>query len=488
MKASAPSFFFYDLETTGIDCRNARIMQFAGQRTDMEFNPIGEPVNVLVKLTPDVVPEPDAIMITGITPQSTLADGLTEREFLEMFYEDVVKPGTIFLGFNTVRFDDEFMRFLHYRNFYDAYEWQWCDDCSRWDLLDVVRMTRALRPEGIEWPFAPNGKPTNRLEYLTKVNGLDHEHAHDALSDVTASIAVAKLIATKQPKLFDFMKDCRKKDKAMEQVTHGNPFIYVSGRYPSENLHATAAVLLARHPEQGYGYVYDLRHDPTQYLAMSVEQLVQAARDRYSREPDAIKLPVKSVRYNRCPAVAPLSVMTTAGTEERINLTMDTVMKHYDIIKADKQFAGRLAEAMAIVDDKKSQNELFGNECEVDGQLYDGFFERRDKEAMAAIRSTPTKQMADMKPNFQDKRLQALYPLYKARNFPKYLTSDERAKWDAFCRLRLMEGGQSSRLAKYFSRLEELSHSKGLTENQRYLLEELRLYGESIMPSPDESA
>lgn len=463
-------------------------MQFAGQRTDMDFNPIGDPVNVLVKLTPDVVPDPDAIMVTGITPQSTLADGLTEREFLELFYEEVVKPGTIFLGFNTVRFDDEFMRFLHYRNFYDAYEWQWCDDCSRWDLLDVVRMTRALRPEGIEWPFAPNGKPTNRLEFLTKVNGIDHEQAHDALSDVTASIAIAKLIASKQPKLFAFMKDCRKKDKAMEQVTHGNPFVYISGRYPSENLHATAAVLLAKHPEQGYGYVYDLRHDPEPFLAMTVEQLVEAARSRYSRDPEAVRLPVKSIRYNRCPAVAPLSVMTTPGTEQRINLSTETVMKHYDKIKADKQFAGRLAEAMQTVDSGMSQNEMFGNEAAVDGQLYDGFFERRDKETMTKIRSTPAKEMAQVKPQFQDKRLQALYPLYKARNFSKYLTGEERAKWDAFCRQRLMEGGQSSRLATYFSRLEELSKAPGLTENKRYLIEELRLYGEAIMPSPDEDA
>jgi exodeoxyribonuclease-1 len=144
----AASFFFYDLETSGISSRGARIMQFAGQRTNLELQPIGEPVNALIKLTPDVVPEPDAIMITGITPQLTMVDGYTEAEFLKFFYEEVVQPDTIFMGYNSVRFDDEFMRFLHYRNFYDAYEWQWVDGCSRWDLLDVVRMTRALRPDG----------------------------------------------------------------------------------------------------------------------------------------------------------------------------------------------------------------------------------------------------------------------------------------------------------------------------------------------------
>jgi exodeoxyribonuclease-1 len=181
------TFFFYDLETTGVSPRNGRVMQFAGQRTTIDLEPVGEPVNVMIKLTPDVLPDPDAILITGITPQQTIQDGYTEAEFLRLFCEEVAVAGTIFIGYNTIRFDDEFMRFMLYRNFYDAYEWQWQDDRGRWDLLDVIRMTRALRPDGIQWPFAPDGRPSNRLEYLTTLNKLDHESAHDALSDVHAT-------------------------------------------------------------------------------------------------------------------------------------------------------------------------------------------------------------------------------------------------------------------------------------------------------------
>jgi exodeoxyribonuclease I len=118
-----------------------------------------------------------------------------EAEFLRLFHREVATPQTVFVGYNTVRFDDEFMRFLHYRNFHDPYEWQWQNDKSRWDLLDVARMTRALRPEGIEWPFDAKVKPTNRLELLSSLNKLDHANAHDALSDVQATIALAQLEA-----------------------------------------------------------------------------------------------------------------------------------------------------------------------------------------------------------------------------------------------------------------------------------------------------
>ena len=252
------SFYFYDLETSGINPRSARIMQFAGQRTDMELRPLSEPDNLMIKLTEDILPEPDAVLVTGITPQATNVDGITEAEFLKYFENSIAQPETIFVGYNNVRFDDEFMRFSHYRNFYDAYEWSWRDHRSRWDLLDVIRMTRALRPEGIEWPFAPDGKPSNRLELLTSVNGLDHQNAHDALSDVYATIAVARLLKNKQPRLFDYLLNTRNKQAVKDLVETGKPFVYSSGKYPNSYQKTTVAVSLGAHPGKQGVLVYDL--------------------------------------------------------------------------------------------------------------------------------------------------------------------------------------------------------------------------------------
>ncbi|HEX7633625.1 MAG TPA: exodeoxyribonuclease I [Candidatus Saccharimonadales bacterium] len=479
----AASFFFYDLETTGINARSARVMQFAGQRTDMDLNPIGEPVNVLIKLTPDVLPEPDAILITGITPQQTLADGLTEAEFLKYFYEEVVQPDTIFTGFNSVRFDDEFMRFLHYRNFYDPYEWHWKDGCSRWDILDLVRITRALRPEGIEWPFAPNGKPANRLEFLTKLNKLDHYKAHDALSDVHATIAVAKLIKTKQKDLFDYILSMRDKRKVAALVEAGQPFVYASGRYSSDTLCTSAAVLLAKHTARDEALVYDLRHDPTPFMAMSVDEIVEAWR--YTRDPDAVRLPVKTVKYNRCPAVAPLGVIKDEVTQERLQLPLTTVAKHLAMLKKHHaEFAEKVRQAVKQMDDSREQSQtaLVDDESTVDERLYDGFIDKGDAATMRNLRSASPAEISQVASRFKDSRLHTLAPLYKARNYPKALTPEERAWWDEFCAKKLLAGGPKSRLAQYFARLEELSKGK-LTGEQQYLLEELKLYGESIVPA-----
>lgn len=479
----ADSFFFYDLETSGISPRSARIMQFAGQRTDLDLKPIGEPVNCLIKLTPDVLPEPDAVLITGITPQQSLADGQTEADFLKIFYKEVATPGTIFTGFNNVRFDDEFVRFLNYRNFYDAYEWQWKDGCSRWDVLDPIRMTRALRPDGIEWPFAPDGKPTNRLEFLTTVNKLDHTHAHDALSDVHATIAVTKLIKTKQPELFGYLLKNRDKRAVQQLVEKAQPFVYTSGRYGSQFLHTTAAVLLAKHDQQSAALVYDLRFDPTPFVKMNVDQLIKAWQ--YSKDPAAVRLPVKTIKYNRCPTVAPLGVIKDEASQQRLQLNIETINKHLAIFKQHHlEFAAKIAEAVGRMDKEREQAQLsiVDNQLTVDERLYDGFIDKADAVTMRAVRAAQPSELADLASNFQDARLKNLLPLYKARNFPKSLDGEEQAAWDEFVSKKLLAGDQNSQLANYFKRLEELA-ATDLSDDKRYLLEELKLYGESIMPA-----
>lgn len=480
----ADSFLFYDLETSGFDPRQARIVQFAAQRTDLDLKPIGDPINVLIKLTPDVLPEPDAVLVTGITPQMTIAEGLTEFEFLNLFYAEAVKPGTIFTGFNSVRFDDEFMRFINYRNFYDAYEWQWADNNSRWDVLDAVRMTRALKPDGIKWPFAPDGKPANRLEYLTSINKLSHESAHDAMSDVHATISVAKLIRDNQPALFDHLVSIRKKAHVKDIVDSGKPFMYTSGRYPSEFLHTTVSILIGRHADRDYALVYDLRHDPEPFINMSIEELIDAWK--YTKDPEAIRLPVKTLKYNRCPAIVP-GVVQDETTLERLQLDRNQIAVNMaKLSKSGKQFSSNLFEAVERMDEAraKDQTSLVDNQLTVDARLYDGFIDGADKQSMRAVRVADPTELSGFAGKFKDGRLKNLLPLYKSRNFPKALDSKERTAWDDYCSLRLTEGGAESRLAKYFGRLEELSVERTSGQDQ-YLLEELKLYGESIIPESE---
>jgi exodeoxyribonuclease-1 len=472
------TLFFYDLETSGFDPRTARIMQFAGQRTDLNLNPLEEPHNYLIKLTNDVLPDPDAILVTGITPQKTIAEGISEAEFLKIFHMDIARPDTVFVGFNTIRFDDEFMRFLHYRNFYDAYEWQWQDGRSRWDLLDAVRMTRALRPEGIKWPYDSEGKPSNRLELLTSINKLSHESAHDALSDVQASIALARLLKNKQPKLFDYLFEMRNKNKVAKLVLSSEPFLYTSGKYPSEFEKTTAVAVLTEHPNRQGVLVFDLRYDPAAFFKLSPDTLAEAWRKR--KDEPGPRLPVKTLKFNRCPAVAPLGVLDK-DSEERLKLDRKLIAKNHKKLFADKEFINRVLEALKLLDERQ-QARLIEDEIDVDRQLYSGFFDDEDRTKMSLVRAAEPDELTSLGLSFKDDRLRNLLPLYKARNYPKVMSDEDRAAWERYRERKLMGGKADSRAARYFKRLSELADRPDLTDQNRYLLEELQLYGQSILP------
>ncbi len=478
------SLLFYDLETSGFSPRDQRIMQFAGQRTDLKLKPIGEPYNFLIKLTEDVLPDPDAVLLTGITPQKTIAEGITEADFLKIFHKEIATPGTIFTGFNSIRFDDEFMRFLHYRNFYDAYEWHWADERGRWDLLDVVRMTRALRPQGIKWPFNSDGQPANQLELLTSINKLEHSSAHDALSDVQATIALAQLIRTRQPKLFDFLLGYRGKKEVEKLVTAGNPFVYTSGKYSSEYEKTTVVTALFETSKRNGAVVYDLRHDPSQFVDLSPQELAEMWRHFCSERPcPHPRLPVKTLQFNRCPAVAPLGVFDS-DCQERLKLSLKTIKTNLKIVAEHAKFIDSLKSAIEIMD-KQLQAKLLEDDLDVDHRLYDNFFADSDRQAMREVRESEPESLQNLKVDFSDDRLEKLLPLYKARNFPRTLTDHEIKTWELFRERRLLGGKQESKAARYFNRLAELAERKDLSSEKKYLLEELQLYGQSALPGQD---
>lgn len=469
------TFYFYDLETSGINPRTDRIMQFAGQRTDSRLKPIDEPDNILIKMTPDTLPQPDAVLVTGITPQQTQLDGITEAEFLDYFTNHVCRPDTIFVGYNSIRFDDEFMRYMMWRNFYDAYEWHWKSGCSRWDLLDIVRMTRALRPKGIKWPFTPDGKPSNRLELISSINGLDHVNAHDALSDVNAAIAVAQMIRQKQPKLFDYLLNLRSKTAVEALVSKGDPLVYSSGRYGAEFEKTTVAVMVGRTASRPGALMYDLRTDPGELLDLSAGQLAALMGKKEKDEPP---FPVKLLSYNRCPAIAPLSVLDV-DSQKRLKLDMDSIQQNLRKLASHPKFGEKLSEAFETVWSSK-QASLIADSQTVDGQLYEAFISGEDKIRMSAVRAAPAEELTPSNFKFSDQRLNFLLPLYKARNYPKSLTETEAIWWEDFRRQKLFAGGADSAAGKYFKRLAEIAEEARLNNETKYLLEELNLYGQSI--------
>lgn len=464
------TFFFYDLETSGLNPRASRIMQFAGIRTDMNLKQIGEPINLMVKLSDDILPDPGAVMVTGITPQQTQADGLSEPEFCAMLMRDVFTGDTITVGFNSVRFDDEFIRYTLWRNFYDPYEWAWSEGRSRWDMLDVVRMTRALRPDGLKWPVDDNGKAVNKLELIAKENELLHAKAHDALSDVEALIGVAKLIRDTHGKLFEYLLEHRDKKSvaALVNLENPEPFVYSSGRYDAAHEKTTVALPIAPGAKPGSVLVYDLRYDPSQFLTASPAALASTIfADRKTRESDDLqRLPVKELSYNKCPAVAPLGVLDSE-TQTRLAIDLESIRRHRNIVAAHPAFVGAVREAFEM-------REPYEPSSDVEAQLYDGFVNDKDKSRMSVVREADASALVDFHPSFADERLPELLFRYKARSFPSSLSEEESIRWEVFRGEKL-----KTQLPIYLEQLEKMA----AYSRDTYLLEELQLWAQSIIPA-----
>ncbi len=477
MSASTDTFYWYDFETFGTDPARDRPVQFAGLRTDKELNPVSDPLTIFCKPTPDFLPHPEACLITGITPQMGLDRGLRECEFIAEINAEFSVPGTCVVGYNNIRFDDEVTRYTLYRNLIDPYAREWRNGNSRWDLIDVMRMTRALRPEGIEWPDDDEGKPTFRLDRLSAANGIAHEDAHDALSDVRATIDMARLIKVRQPRLFSYLLAHRGKQQAGDLLSLGKmlPVVHASSRFSAERGCIAVVVALAKHPTNPNGVVtYDLSVDPGPLLELDHEELHRRLFTPRDSLPSGVdRLPLKTVHINKCPALAPVGVLRQEDAD-RLGLDLTLCNEHLARLKSEPELEAKVQSILEI-DERSPLGE------DPDLMLYSGFLRDKDRVALDRFRRLSPELMALSQPIFEDARLPEMVFRYRARNYPESLSSAEQERWREFCANRLSDKGLGGglTLTEFYSLLAELEQSS-LSPTQRRVVSDLQDYARSL--------
>ena len=473
----ADTIYWHDYETSGTDPRRDRAVQFAGQRTTLELEPVGEPLSVLCQPAPDVLPQPAACLVTGIAPQDAQRDGLIEAEFAARVQEELGAPGTCGAGFNSIRFDDEFTRNLLYRNFYDPYEREWKDGNSRWDIIDLARMCYALRPQGVEWPLR-EGKPSFKLQDLAAANDLSRAQAHDAASDVVTTIDLARRLKSVQPRLWDFYFGLRRKIEAFKYLdyAHRAPILHVSSRYPAERGCLAMVVPLAAHPGLPNGViVYDLAVDPAPLLELDADAIHDLVFTPKADMPgEFARIPLKTVHANKSPALAPVSVLKDVDSR-RLGLDVALCEKHLHALRRAPDVAEKIRRVFAIEREAKQA---------VDPELaiYAGFAADADRRLFAKVRGTPPASLREYENTFRDSRFSTLLFRYRARNFPQTLNPDERARWENFRRARLTESTALTSIAldEYFAQIAALRATPATTTTQHVLLDQLEQWGHEV--------
>ncbi|WP_295925843.1 exodeoxyribonuclease I [uncultured Xanthomonas sp.] len=475
------SFLFYDLETFGADPRRTRIAQFAAVRTDAELNVIEEPISFFVKPADDLLPSPVATLITGIAPQQALREGVSEAEAFARIAEQMARPQTCTLGYNSLRFDDEFVRHGLFRNFYDPYEREWRNGNSRWDLLDMLRLMHALRPEGIVWPQREDGATSFKLEQLALANGVRDGDAHEALSDVYATIGMARHFRRSQPRLWEYalkLRDKRFCGSLLDAVAM-QPVLHVSMRYPAARLCAAPVLPLARHPRiDSRVLVFDLEGDIEPLLRYTPEQIADRLYTPQADLPEGEqRIPLKEVHLNKAPALVAWAHLREADFA-RLRLDPAQLLAK----------AARLREAGPALAEKVRR--VFASEraavpADVDASLYDGFLADGDKRTMAQVRATPPAQLAALEGQFRDPRLPELLFRYRARNWPQSLSIAEQARWDDYRRQRLQQDSGLSELSfdAFYAELAALRLAHPQDATKQALLDQLAAWGHDLQRS-----
>jgi exodeoxyribonuclease I len=460
------TFLWHDYETFGVNPRRDRPAQFAAIRTDAALNEIGAPVMLYCQPANDFLPEPEACLITGITPQWCLEKGLPEHQFAAAIERELGQGGTIGVGYNTIRFDDEVTRFMFWRNLIDPYAREWQNNSGRWDLLDVVRMAYALRPDGIVWPTKPdeNGqpgdtKPSFKLTDLTGANGLAHESAHDALSDVRATIALARLIRTHNPKLWDFCFALHKKERVAEELglpasrQNAKPFLHVSGMFPPERGCLAVMWPLATHPVNKNELIaWDLAQDPRELATLNTDEIRLRLFTKSSDLPEGTsRLPIKTVHLNKSPMVVGNLKTLTPVQAQKWQIDIDTALRH-------------AATARDLPDMSAIWPKVFARDAQgpvdVDEDLYGGFIGNADRKRLNDLRPLDGPQLAKARNAFDDPRLEELVFRYRARNFPASLSTEDAARWEEYRAAKLLEGeGGHKPVDAYFEEIDRLSES-----------------------------
>ncbi len=492
------TFYWHDYETFGLNRRLDRPVQFAGLRTDENFNAMGEPDVWYCETSPDYLPSPEACLVTGITPQVAHARGAMKEADLANRIEKVfLAPDTISVGYNSLRFDDEVTRFLFWRNLKDPYAREWMNNCSRWDLFPFVQAVWALRPDGINWPEAvgEDGKKriSFRLSELSAANHLEHTHAHDACSDVYATVALAKLIATKQPKLWQWALEHRTKEaisQAFSFSSGGNPVVYIDRLVGQERGFIRVLFPVWQKGARADIVAWDCFEDPSILTELTAEEIERRAWHRSQLEEGVAPLPLLKVRLNKFPFACPTLSVLKQGVAKRFGIDLEAISHNIDVLR---EILPEIQEKIKEASVEKYEDAV---SVDVDASLYSGFPSDADKHEMLRLsKMRPEEIAASLRKDevhFADERFAELLWRKRARNWPETLSEAELIRWKAFCGVRLKGVVQGTlSLQEYFEEIDKAAEkdcealengtlSDAQFEARQQVLDDLYNWGEYV--------
>lgn len=466
------TFLFYDLETTGINKCFDQIIQFAAIRTDEELNEIRR-YEFLIKLNPDTVPMPEASITHHISIEKANT-GLFEYEAIKKIHGIFNTPETISLGYNTLSFDDEFLRFSFFNNLFTAYDHQYKNNCSRMDLYPIVAAYYLCANDVLSWPINVENKVSLKLEDINKQNALYSEgRAHDALTDVLVTLELARKLKSHQPKMWNYLTERFNKtedQKILSQLDIGlkingedyQQAIMVSGRFGYNERFMLPVLNLGQH------WHYKNQHC---FLRLDYAELTQVNMDNLSEHFLTV-----NKKWGDLPLILP------AKNFFLVHLLPERIV----LIKRNKDFL--MQNKSLFIDIKESAlNFKYAHveHVDVNASLYtEGFMTYGEQKLCEHFHQKPiakkVKLMHEMTPSLYQRALRVI-----GRIAPQELTPEMQSEFQVYLERTAsfqaqdmpvdFKGDCKASIPEVYKRIQKLRESH-LTDEQISLLDELEVY------------
>ncbi|MDF1653514.1 MAG: exonuclease domain-containing protein [Coxiellaceae bacterium] len=457
------SYLFYDLETSGLNPCFDQVMQFAAIRTDLEFNEI-ERHEFFVKLNPDVIAAPIALSIHQVGLDD-IKNADNEITAIKRIHALLNQPGTISLGYNTLGFDDEFLRFSFYRNLLPSYTHQYANKCSRMDIYPITVLYYLFANDTLQWPER-NGRTSLKLEDINTANQLASGQAHNALVDVEVTIALAKKLAEKQDMwkyvlgYFDKQTDLTRINQLPVAFSTTQPFheaIAVQGSLGYRNNFCAPVLHIGQH-----------KHYKNQslWLRLDNEDLSTLTHDTIAEKTFVIK---------KRAAEPPIILPTKDRYLTQIN------QERLDRAKQNQQFLNDHPEILTAIQQYHQHFTFDSVEgTDIDSDLYQiDFPSRSDTQLCQRIHQSPPAKWTQLAEQFDQRVYQQLVDRLLARHFPDECSAEQKQQFDAYLH-QIIEGNEKRKdfrgqfqlsISEAQQELNQLLQQADLSAHQRQLLE-----------------
>ena len=454
---------FYDLETTGRSAYWDQIIQIAAICTDEHLNVIDE-MNLIGKLNSFSIPDPEALLVNKIPIDSIYKSNFSNYSLVsEISHKFSEWSPAIFIGYNSIKFDEEVIRNAFFKNLFDPYLTV-KNNNTRVDLLDITRIANFLYPEKIKSLLNKKGSAILKLESIAHTNGIKNFTAHDAMGDTYASLELAKLIKKQIPELWD--KSILQSNKVqLEASIASKPFCYLESFFGKSKLFCLSFV--GFHPKYKWALCFDLFEDPKKVLEMNKSEIYTFLENSPKK--------IRKIKLNKSPIL--LDIKIKKNLEEYNIVSYDTLLERHNFISNNQEFKEKILSCYEDIITDESQLDIYAEES-----IYKKFISNSDSYLMKEFQIADWKNKLIIMKKFTDERLKYFAELLVFEEQPHLLERKNFLKIKEHFKNRIMSTNKEKWLTIFeaYKKIDDLRVKYDNNKENLFILENVNKYIENL--------